>query len=266
MPRMKINWKQLTVPAALGIIVATGAVRSEALTNNDGMAVPQAKPQAKPQSPPPDAPQGGPGQGGRGQRFGPPNAADMQARRDQMLRGSLTKAGFADTTLQDSIAAFAAAQDTAHQNLRDLTRKLRDAALEPTTTDAALTQQQNELQSALNAEKARTASSQNALNAKIAYSSKPRLNALLTSMGLVGDAAAYANPGGGPGGQGGRGGWNGQGGRGGWNGQGGAGGQGGRGGRGGRGGWNGGQGGQGAQGAPDGMGGNPDGPPPAPDA
>ncbi len=220
MSSMQTKWKKLAIPAALGIVVAAGAVRSQAQPPDDGSGPPQG--------------------GSQGQRPAPPTAADMQARRAKMLRDTLTKAGYTDTTLQDAVVAYAATQEMARQNLRDLTRKLRDTVLEPTTTDTAVSTQLAALQTALAAEKTRSAAAQSALNAKISYTSKVRLNALLTSMGLVGDAAAYANPGGGQGGPGGRGGWGGRGGRGGWPG-------------GGQGGWGGGQG---------GPGGSPDSPPP----
>lgn len=180
-----VAWKMLAVPA-LGIAMTIGAARTQAADT--------PPPANTPNNNEPNA------------EIRPRTPQEFQAR---MIRGALTKAGLGDTTLQNAVVAFADAQETARRDLRDAMRKLRDAANDTTTTDAQLSTQLAALKSAAAAEKTRGAKAESALDAQIGFSGKPRLNAVLTTLGLVGDAAAYAGgPGGGrpPGERGGRGG------------------------------------------------------------
>ena len=129
----------------------------------------------------------------------------MQQHRADMIIGILTQAGFTDTTVQDAIVAFALAQDTARQALRDQARALVQAALDPTTTDDTLSTQLAAFQAAVTAEEARTTTALADLDTAVGYSTQPRLAVLLTTLGLLGDASLYAGgPGdhGGPGGPG----------------------------------------------------------------
>jgi hypothetical protein len=192
--------------------------------------------------------QGGQG-GGRGQ-----NRGQM---REQQLRQTLTTAGYIDKTLQDTVIAFSTTQDQAKQALRQNLSQLQQTVSAPATTDAQAATALGQFRSIVEAAKAQWSKDVQSLDALVGFSKKPKLEALLTVMGLIGDESAFigGNGMGGPGGMGGRGG------RGGMNGQ----GQGGQGG--GRGGMGGGMGGPGiggpGMGGPgmDGQGGPP-GPPP----
>jgi hypothetical protein len=176
----------------------------------------------------------------------------MQTMREQGTRNALQRAGVTDAATQDAIVAHAAAQEKARQSLREQSRKLFDSLRDAPSTDAEIATALRTLRANVAAEKLRSTRALTDLNSKTNYTKQPRLEALLTMMGLVGDEAAYigAMPGAMRGGAaGGQGGWGGQGGNGGWGGQGGNSGRGwggpGDGGRGGRGGGRGGQGGNG---------------------
>ena len=214
------SWKKLAVPAALGLALSIGTVATQAQPPMPGGGT----------GGPPSYP-GGPGGGPPGP--GGPNGSDwrsqtpeqrqqmMQQRRAETLRASLTKAGYTTSTLQDAVVTFATTQETARQTLREMSRTLNETVLNPTTTDTQVNAQLAALRSAVAAEKMRSARAQTALNTQIGYSTKPRLLALLTTMGLVGDEGLYASAAGGPGGAGGAGGPGGWGGRGGGRGAGG---------------------------------------------
>ena len=194
--------------------------------------------------------------------------------RERTMRLMLTNAGVSDKTVQDTIVTFANEQNAATQAVRDQNRMLRDVLNDQTAPPAQIGGALKEFRDAADAETARRKTALEALDAKISYSKNPRLAAVLTTLGLVGDEMAIAEgggggfggrgggmggmmggfggpgggfggPGGGPGGMGGRG-FGGPGG-----GQGGpGGGQGGRGGRGGGGGGGGRDGGGGRGGQP----------------
>jgi hypothetical protein len=164
----------------------------------------------------------------------------MQRMRSQGTRNALQRAGVTDAATQDAILSYTEAQDKARQPLRDQSRKIADMLQDATATDAQVATELRSFRAAVAAEKLRSTRALADLSTKTGYRTKPRLEALLTMMGVLGDEAAYigAMPGGmrgGPGGVGGPGGWGGPGGMGGqgaggrdWGGQ-GRGGQGGNG-------------------------------------
>lgn len=227
-------------------------------------------------------PQGGPpgGPGGFGGPNGGPNQrADFRnltfeqrqeiiekmrvVIRDTLMQMTLDNAGITDKNVQDTIVSFAAAHEEAVQRLREKSRDLQTALYDNANSAAQILALQNDYTAAAEDESDRRIKALTALDQKINYSTQPRLKAVLTILGLLGDASAlgdasgnaggmgggFGGPGGGFGGPGG--GFGGQGG--GFGGQGGGfGGPGG--GRGGRGGFDGGQGGQGGpQGGPGGQ-------------
>jgi uncharacterized membrane protein YgcG len=201
----------------------------------------QAQPGAEPPiaDNPPNQPQGG--RGGNRPNFGNMSPEQrqqwMQQQREQGLRATLTRAGFADVALQGAVVDFANAQDTATQTLQDKARQLNQAVRDPNSTNEAIATLLADFRAAVAAEKARRATALTGLDEDTSYTKNPRLEALLTLSGIIGDEAAVL---GGMGGRG-MGGPGGPGGMGGFGGRGGAGG--GQGGRGGRRGGGGGQGG-----------------------
>ena len=111
----------------------------------------------------------------------------LQDRRAETLRQSLTQGGFEEKTLQDAVIEFADEQIKAALSLREKTSKISDAVADKTTTDAQISVLLNDLHTAQAAEKARRAASEKALDAKINYTKKPRLEALLTTLNLIGE-------------------------------------------------------------------------------
>lgn len=190
--------------------------------------------------------QGGWGQRGGNQQGGNQQGGNQQNRaqmREQQLRQMLTAAGYSDKTLQDAVIAFSNAQDKAKQPLRQSLQELTQAAGSATATDEEVATILNEFRTSVEAAQVQWNKDVKTLDAAVGFSKKPRLEALLTSLGLIGDEAAFVG-GGGAGGRGGMG----MGGRGGMGG-------------GGMGGGMGGMGGGFGGGGMDGMGGPP-GPPP----
>lgn len=145
---------------------------------------------------PPNRPVGG--RGNRGGRNLTPEQiqqmqTQMQARRDENIRRQLTQAGFTDTGVQDAIVAFANGQDTAGQSLQEKWRLINQAVRGETVTEPQLMSLLNSFRAQIDEEKARRAKATAALDAKISFSKKPRLDALLMTMGLTGEEAAFVN-------------------------------------------------------------------------
>lgn len=214
------KWKGLLV-SGLAIGLVGGALRAQ-----PGMGA------GAPPPPPDGAPpfDGGPNAARPDMRNMTPEQRReaMQKMRAEGLRRTMNEAGFTQTATQDAVIAFMAAQDEAAQPLRDQMRKLGEAMRDTTVTDAQMAPLLADFRMAVEAERARRAKALKDLDAKIGYSKKPRLDAMLTLAGIIGDEASLV-------GGGGRGMGDGRGmggGRGGWPGGGGAGGDG-RGGRGG---------------------------------
>jgi len=166
----------------------------------------------------------------------------QQQRQEQQLKGALRQAGASDAD-QTAVLAFVKEQRDAAAALApkiDAMRKAFTGTADDATVKAALADYRSAVDAARKTRDSRIAD----LDKQISFSTKPKMEALLTMLGIIGDETAFvANLSGdarlpGAGGQGGRGG--GFGGRGG--------GQGGRGG--GRGGQNGGAGGGGPQDGP----------------
>ncbi|HEX8235759.1 MAG TPA: hypothetical protein VF600_07360 [Abditibacteriaceae bacterium] len=213
-----------------------------------------AQPGVAPPPAPPGAPPAGPGAGGPGGDL--PNFRDMnpeqrqqwmEQRRVQMqqaraegIRRMLTDAGFTQTGLQDAVVDFARVQEEATQPLREQAQRVQQALRNGGMTDAQLATLLSDFRAEVAQERTRRAAALKALDQEIGYSKQPRLDALLTMGGLIGDEASIAGVMGGRGGPGGPGG-----GRGGFGGPGGGGFGGPGGGGGGRGGRRGGGGGGG---------------------
>ena len=140
------------------------------------------------------------------------------AMRELSLRMTLNNAGIADKTVQDTIIAFAAAQAEGAQVLRDKNRDLQMALNDNANPNTQIVALQNNFTAAAEDEQDRRAKALALLDQEINFSTQPRLKAVLTILGLTGDAQALAesNNGnmmgvmgswqGGPGGQGGFGG------------------------------------------------------------
>lgn len=206
--------KWFTGPAVLGLTLVMS-----------GMAL-HAQPGTAPGG---NNPQGGGGGGNR------PNFREMtpeqrqqfmRQMQEQRIRGMLAPAGFTDAALQDAVIAFVNEQDKATEELQQKQRQIARAAREGGMADAQLATLLADFRAAVAAEKTRRATATTALDAKIEFSKKPRLDALLTTAGIIGDESSIVDSmagrgmggfgggfGGGRGGRGGRGQGGGQGGR-----------------------------------------------------
>ncbi len=181
--------------------------------------------------------------------------AQMQAQqaqqREQMLRGAMATIN-ADVATQDAVVAFVKQQSDAATALMPKITAMR-AAFAGNATDATVTAALADYRAAVEeARKTRETQSAN-LDKTISFSTKPKLEALLTMLGIIGDETSFVSNLSGDAQLPGRGGRGGMGGRGGGMGGGGMGGRGG--GMGGRGGGFGGEQGGGFAGGGNGAGG-----------
>lgn len=131
--------------------------------------------------------------GGRGNITPEQRAAFMQQMRERMVRGIMDNAAFTAKPMQDAVVAFAKTQDTATQTLQEKTRTLVEAVSTKGTPDAKIATLLAEFQAAVAAEKERRKTAQAALDTQIKYSTQPRLNALLTTLGIIGSESLVLN-------------------------------------------------------------------------
>lgn len=158
------------------------------------MGVAHAQPPANNGAGAQNPPNQNPGGGGR-PNFTPAQIQQMQEqmrqRRELELRSLLTAAGFTDTTVQDAIVAYSSAKEKASQALQVKARQLNQALRGTTVTDTQLAALLNDFRAAVEEEKARRATAQQALGTQIGLNTKPRLDALLMMSGLIGDEAQH---------------------------------------------------------------------------
>lgn len=117
--------------------------------------------------------------------------------REQMIRLMLSNAGFAEKTVQDEVIAFAKEQNTAMDKFGEQNRKMFEGMRGQDTSAAQLSGLMNEYRAAQETETSRRKTALDALDAKINFRKQPRLEAVLTTMGIVGDEMAVAGLGGG---------------------------------------------------------------------
>lgn len=150
---------------------------------------------------------GGNQQGGRG-RGG--NVAQTPASRDEARRALMNGAGITEKATQDAIIEFMNAEEKAREPLLQLARaaatsldpdpkkqysrnpngELIEVVVTPTPgTDEAVSSSFEAYQNALVADKTRYQSALAALDAKISYTTKPRLKAFLSLVGVIDNEA-----------------------------------------------------------------------------
>jgi hypothetical protein len=135
----------------------------------------------------------GDGRDGRGDRPDfhnmTPQQRDQMMRQfaDRMVRDNLSRHGVTDKATQDAVVNFATAQMSQRRAIGDKTRELREA-IDGKQSDAQIAAKLNSLRVAINAAKQNRAKSLKALNAKIGYSKKPRLDAILLLSGVTDDS------------------------------------------------------------------------------
>jgi hypothetical protein len=133
----------------------------------------------------------------------------MRQNRETSMRRLLERAGVTDVTTQNTIVTYATneqeARDRARQTLRASNQKLAQAVRTGAVTESQLGTLLDEFQNAAADEKDRRAKSAADLDRKVGYTKNPRLEAVLTTLGIVGDESLYMTGGVGAGFGGGRG-------------------------------------------------------------
>jgi len=112
--------------------------------------------------------------------------AMRKERREEGLRNTLTEAGFADKALQDAVIVFANGQDAERNDSREKVRALSQA-LRNDASDKEVAALLDEIRDEIKSVQARRQTALRALDAKIGYSKKSRLDAILTLSGVTGE-------------------------------------------------------------------------------
>lgn len=107
------------------------------------------------------------------------------------LRGSLAHIGVLDEKTQTTIVQFAEAQEKSKQTVRGKAHKVAQALLDNTQTETQVTALLKELRQAVDDAKAAQKADVATLEELTGYSKKPKLQAFLTMMGLIGDETLF---------------------------------------------------------------------------
>lgn len=105
-------------------------------------------------------------------------------------RKLLTDAGFEDKAVQDAIIAFIEAQRLARRPLLEMAQRIATGLRDENVTEAQIGDLLADFREASDDDKVRYESALRDLDAQISYSKKPRLEAFLTLIGVLGDEAA----------------------------------------------------------------------------
>jgi hypothetical protein len=177
--RTEISMKKATLKTGmLGLLLALGA-----LTASTAFAQPDLDNQPKGDNPPAQA-----NWQKMWQHMTPEQRKQaMQAMAEQLLRSSLEQQGINDGETQNLIINAMREQDTIYEPVRAQHLKIAQALMNKDTTDEQMATLMQGLRDA--SQKARVAreASLKTLDDRVAFSQQPRLEALLTMLGLAGD-------------------------------------------------------------------------------
>lgn len=109
---------------------------------------------------------------------------------EDMLRQGLTRAGFPQDDLQDAAVEFQRVVETDRRSIREKGGKLR-AAMADGSSDAQIAVLMADLRRAVAIARMRRDQARKELNAKTAFTKKPKLDATLSLYGLGGDESSY---------------------------------------------------------------------------
>lgn len=109
--------------------------------------------------------------------------------REHGLRSLLAEAGITEKPVLDAIVAFVNEKDKAREPLRETAAQLLETVNGAATGDAQVPGLLTQLRKAVTAEKERYKTAVEALDTNIGYTRKPRLEAALTVLGVIGDEA-----------------------------------------------------------------------------
>lgn len=110
----------------------------------------------------------------------------IQQQRWNWIRQTLVASGYTDATLQDTVIDFMQAQEKVRQPLRVTAQDLANLLIEPTTPADELKTKLADFRDQMKKEEARYEQALASLDEKIKYSTEPRLETLLTVLGVVG--------------------------------------------------------------------------------
>jgi len=115
----------------------------------------------------------------------------MRQLEEQMLRGTLTRSGFPDVKLQDRIYAFVAQQEQARQKVRMAANQVYLALQKRgmPADDQSMNLLLNRYLDAVEDVKDQRETATKSLDEDIKFSAQPRLVAVLTLNGIIGDAS-----------------------------------------------------------------------------
>lgn len=116
--------------------------------------------------------------------------------REENVRMMLIQSGYTDKAVQDAVVAFVNEQSARVAPMKDQIQKVRELLNAQGVTDAQTATALNDLREAAETEKAKRDVAEQTLDAKIGYTKKPKLEALLTVMGIVGQEAGLTSSGG----------------------------------------------------------------------
>jgi hypothetical protein len=120
-----------------------------------------------------------------------PAAANPALARRRQLEGKVRQLmdhfGFADTTVQDAVIEYINDEVRARQPVRERGNLLLRALNSPKKTDAQVSEALEAFRTELEADRTRREAAENALNDKIGFRTKPRLEGMLLMFGVIGD-------------------------------------------------------------------------------
>jgi hypothetical protein len=110
----------------------------------------------------------------------------LQQQRWNWVRQTLDASGFTDKTLQEAIVGYMENQEQVYRPLRARARDLAFLLLQPATPEEDVKKQLADFQEKMQKEELHTKQELMSLDEKIKYSTQPRLETLLTLLGVLG--------------------------------------------------------------------------------
>lgn len=115
---------------------------------------------------------------------------ERQVQREQAkwvwVRQTLTAAGYTDAEVQSAVVSFMQAQEKARQPLQQQARALATGLIDLTTPNEKLTADLTKFREAASADQKRYQTELAELDTKVKFSTQPRLETLLTILGVIG--------------------------------------------------------------------------------
>lgn len=108
-----------------------------------------------------------------------------------IVRGSMNRMGYTDAAMQDDVLAYAFEEEDALQVVRDKHREVVTAIMANPNDDETIVKLMADLRAAIEEAKEKRTATIKALDAKIDFSSKPRLEAFLSLSGITGDESLF---------------------------------------------------------------------------